>query len=79
MYLTIEQAEKALIANCIKHTSWHEAVGFRFRVFQMPEEFNCSDLPPVFEVIFSIGKTCIVREQIDDLADTSFGKLLGRH
>lgn len=79
MYSTIQQAEQALLAACIKHTSWNEAVGFRFRVFQMPAEFDCSDLPPQFEVIFEIGKTCIVREQIDDFNSSDFGPLLGRH
>lgn len=66
MSLTIEQAEKALVSAAIKHTSWHEAAGFRFRVFQVPPTFDCNDLPPEFEVIFNIGDDCIVREQIDD-------------
>lgn len=69
MPLTIAQAEKSLLAAALKHTEWLEAVGFRTRIFMVAPDFDCSNLPPEFEVLWQDAKECVICERIDDLKD----------
>lgn len=66
--LTRQQAEKLLEKDAVKATEWQEILGFKIRIYQMPPNFDCNDLPAEFEVIAEIGDDCVVREQIDELA-----------
>lgn len=65
MQLTIKQAEKAVMAVAVKHTSWQEAVGFRYRVFQVPGDFDITILPGDFELLFTNGSDKVICEKID--------------
>jgi hypothetical protein len=70
--LTRVETEHDLEIHAIKSTAWDEILGFHIRIYQMPAGYDCSDLPPEFEVIMEIGDTCVVREQIDELEGADF-------
>lgn len=63
--LAIKVAEQQLLRAAVKHSSWHDGAGCRFRVFQVPNDFDLSSLPNCFEVIFNIGTDLVIREWQD--------------
>lgn len=69
MPLTIQQAETALLTAAVKHTEWIETVGFHTRIFMVAPDFDCTELPPEFEILWHDAKECVICERIDDLKD----------
>lgn len=68
--MTLKQAERQLLKASSRHSDWHESVGFHFRLFQLPADYDCSNLPPEFELLFHTPEgDCVVRELLDDYPD----------